>query len=92
MSRILSNMSQVVNNFNQLKQPQLKFREVFVETPDYAGLGDTYEHPPRSQLDYNNPVTTIYHIDSSRARLYFGTKDGQVGKIKQSKNYLFGVI
>jgi hypothetical protein len=65
---------------------------VFVETPDYAGLGDTYEHPPKSQLDYNNPITTIYHIDSSRARLYFGTKDGQVGKIKQSKKYLFGVI
>jgi len=71
--------------------PQLKslvLREVLIKTPGYAGTGDTYEHPARAQLHFDNPITTVYHISTGNAKLYFGSKNGQVG-VTQQTSYQF---
>ena len=63
---------------DQPKQPVKVqvLREVEVKTTEHAGSGGVYEYPAKSQLDYNNQITTIYHIGSDRTRLYFGSKNG----------------
>ena len=67
--------------------PQLKslvLREVLIKTPGYVPTGDTYEHPARAQLHFDNPITTVYHSQSGNSRLYFGSKNGEVGVIQQT--------
>ena len=41
-----------------------------------AGSGNDLIHPP--QIDYNNPITSVYHYSSSDPRLKFATKDGVI--------------
>ena len=42
----------------------------------YAGSGNDLIHPP--QIDYNNPITSVYHISSLDPRFKFATKDGVI--------------
>ena len=62
----------------------LVLREVEVKTPGFNPTGDTYEHPSKAQLHFDNPITTVYHVDTNNIRLYFGSKNGQAGVIQQS--------
>ena len=59
----------------------LVLREVEVKTPGFNPTGDTYEHPSKAQLHFDNPITTVYHYSN---HLYFGSKNGQAGVIQQT--------
>lgn len=62
-------------------------REVEVKTPGHIPTGEKYEHPSKANLDYKNPITTIYH-NAGVNRLYFGSKDGSAGVIPNT-NFKF---
>ena len=75
--------------------PQLKklvIKEVVVITPGCAGKGSVYEHIAKYSLDYNNPITTVFHIDSKNPQMYFGSKNGQVSFIADNYQYVANFI
>lgn len=62
----------------------LVLREVEVLTPSKAGTGSVYEHPVKANIDYNNPITTIYKDTEGYWRFNFGCKNGEVGEYKET--------
>lgn len=61
----------------------LTLREVEIKAPGRLGNGHWYEHPIKEKLDFKNPITTVFHISNSpsHCRFYFGSKNGDIGKI-----------
>jgi hypothetical protein len=71
----------------------LTLREVEVKAPGRIGNGNWYEHPVKEKLDFKNPITTVFHISNSpsHCRFYFGSKNGDIGKIEQFSHNFYAV-
>jgi hypothetical protein len=59
-----------------LKPLQTHTREVIIKTSS-PGTGNDYTHP--AKIDFENPITAIYHVGYQNAYLKFATEDGVIG-------------
>ena len=70
-----------INKNLELKPLKLVLREVLIKTN--AGGGDSYEHPLKKDISFENPITTLYYFNKSGAsELYFESKNGETTEIK----------
>ena len=59
-----------------IKPLQTHTREVLIKTTE-PGYGNNYEHP--AKIDFENPISAIYHLNNSNPYLKFATEDGVIG-------------
>ncbi len=59
-----------------LKPLETHTREVLIKT-SHPGTGNDVVHP--TKIDFENPISAIYHLSNSNASLKFATEDGVIG-------------
>ncbi len=59
-----------------IKPLQTHTREVLIKTTE-PGTGNDHEHP--AKIDFENPISAIYHSSGHKSRLKFATEDGVIG-------------